>query len=553
MVKPAIIAVDDDRVVRGAVERDLRRQYGKDYRVLSTDSGAAALEVLKELKLRGNPVALLLADQRMPQMTGVEFLACAIPLFPGAKRLLLTAYADTEVAIKAINEIRLDHYLMKPWDPPEERLYPVITDQLEAWEARFHPGFEGLRVIGHRWSPQAHDIKEFLARNQIPYHWLDIEADPEALQLLEAAGEHKSVLPIVVFPDGTHLIQPTPSQLAPRTGLSVRAQAPFYDLVVVGSGPGGLGAGVYGASEGLRTLIVEREAPGGQAGQSSRIENYLGFPSGLSGGELARRAVAQAKRFGAELLTPQEVTGLKLVEPYKNLTLADGAEVSCHALLIATGVSYRKLEAPGCAELAGAGVYYGAAATEAVLMSGQDVFVVGGGNSAGQAAMYLSGYARRVTMLVRGPGLTETMSKYLIDQIAKTPNITVRTRARVAEVHGAANLEAVSIMDVDTSLTKTEPGAALFIFIGALPRTDWLGGQLEVDRFGFILTGPDLVQGGKRPKSWTIDRDPYWLESSVPGIFVAGDVRSQSVKRVASAVGEGAMAVQFIHRYLASL
>ncbi len=553
MVKPVILAVDDDRVVRGAVERDLRRQYGKDYRILSADSGAAAVETLKELKLRGDPVALILTDQRMPQMTGVEFLACAIPLFPDAKRLLLTAYADTEAAIRAINEIRLDHYLMKPWDPPEERLYPVISDHLEAWEAQFHQGFDGLRVIGHRWSPQAHAIKEFLARNQIPYRWLDVEADALAGQLLDAAGAERTALPVVIFPDGSLLVQPAIGELAPKAGLSVRAQAPFYDMVIVGSGPGGLGAGVYGASEGLRTLIVEREAPGGQAGQSSRIENYLGFPSGLSGGELARRAVAQARRFGAEILAPQEVTAVRLLDPYKILTLADGAEVSCHALLIATGVSYRQLEVQGCAELVGAGVYYGAAATEAISTAGQDVFVVGGGNSAGQAAMYLSNYARHVTILVRGQGLAESMSRYLIDQIGKTPNISVRTCARIASVHGASNLEAVTVADVDSGMTETQPAAGLFIFIGAAPRTEWLRGILELDNFGFILTGPDLARDGKRPRGWTVDRDPYWLESSVPGVFVAGDVRSQSVKRVASAVGEGAMAVQFIHRYLASL
>jgi thioredoxin reductase (NADPH) len=553
LTKPAIIAVDDDRVVRSAVERDLRRQYGKDFRILSADSGAVAIEVLKELKLRGNPVALMLADQRMPQMTGVEFLAQAIQLFPDAKRLLLTAYADTEVAIRAINDIRLDHYLMKPWDPPEEHLFPVIKDQLDAWEARFHPGFEGMRVIGHRWSPLAYAVKEFLARNQIPYHWLDVESDSLACQLLETAGADRTVLPVVILPDGTVLVQPTTGELASRAGLSTRAQAPFYDLVIVGSGPGGLGAGVYGASEGLRTLIIEREAPGGQAVQSSRIENYLGFPSGVSGGDLARRAVAQANRFGAELLTPQEVTGLRLNAPYKIVTMSDGTEVSCHALLIATGVSYRKLDALGCDELTGAGVYYGAAATEAIATTGQDVFVVGAGNSAGQAAVHLARFARTVTILVRGDGLAESMSRYLIDQIQNTPNIAVRTHARVTAAHGTAHLEAVTTLNVDGGTSETQPAAGLFIFIGALPRTEWLKGLVELDSFGFIPTGPDLTGTGKRPRGWTVDRDPYWLESSVPGIFVAGDVRAQSIKRVASAVGEGAMAVQFIHRYLGSL
>jgi thioredoxin reductase (NADPH) len=553
MAKPTIVAVDDDRVVLSAVERDLRRKYGKDYRILGADSGAAALDALHQLKLRNDPVALMLVDQRMPRMTGVEFLAQAILLYPDAKRVLLTAYADTEVAIRAINDIRLDHYLMKPWDPPEERLYPVLSDLLDDWHANFRLPFEGIRVIGHPWSSQAHAIRDFLARNQIPYQWLNIEIDASVSTLLEAAAVAPAVLPVVILSDGTCLVQPTLAQIAEKAGLKAHAQAPFYDLVVVGSGPAGLAAAVYGSSEGLRTLVIEREAPGGQAGQSSRIENYLGFPVGLSGADLARRGVAQATRFGAEILTPQEVTGIRLNEHYKVLTLADGSEVSCHALLVASGVQYRKLDAPGVEPLTGAGIYYGAAITEALSTRGQDVIVVGGGNSAGQAAMYLSGFARQVTILVRGQGLAEGMSQYLIDQIKATPNIAVRTQAKVTAAQGAQNLESVTIADSGTGAVETFPAAALFIFIGALPRTDWLGDLVERDKAGFIPSGPDLLREGKRPRGWTLGRDPYWLESSVPGVFVAGDVRARSVKRIASAVGEGSMAVQFVHQYLASL
>jgi thioredoxin reductase (NADPH) len=552
MAKPVILAVDDDQVVLSAVQRDLRSKYAKDYRILGASAGAAALDVLRQLKLRNDPVALLVADQRMPRTTGVEFLAQAIDLFPTAKRVLLTAYADTEAAIRAINEIRLDHYLMKPWDPPEERLYPVLSDLLDDWQAQFRPVFEGIRVIGHRWSPQGHAIKDFLARNQLPYQWLDIESEPVALQFLEAAGAIPATLPVVILPDGSYLVQPALAQVAEKVGLRTRAQAPFYDLAIVGSGPAGLAAGVYGASEGLRTLIIEREAPGGQAGQSSRIENYLGFPVGLSGLDLARRAVAQATRFGTEILTPQEVTGVRLNDHYKVLTLADGSEVSCHALLVATGVQYRKLEAPGVEALAGAGIYYGAAITEAISTKGQDVFIVGGGNSAGQAAMYLSGFARQVTILARGHGLAESMSQYLIDQIGATPNVAVRTRVSVTAAYGTSNLESIVLTDADTGASETVPAAALFIFIGAAPRTEWLTDLVERDKAGFIPTGPELMHDGKRPRGWSLGRDPYWLETNIPGIFAAGDVRARSVKRIASAVGEGSMAVQFVHQYLAS-
>ena len=512
MVKPVIMAVDDDRVVLGAVERDLRRQYGKQYRILGAESGAAALDALRQLTLRGDPVALLLVDQRMPQMTGVEFLAQAIQLFPSAKRVLLTAYADTEAAIRAINEIRLDHYLMKPWDPPEERLYPVVSDLLGDWQATYLPPFEGIRVVGYRWSPEAHDVRNFLVRNQIPYRWFDIEDDPEGRRLValaSSAGEASAVvggpdaaaaqLPLVFFPDGSHLFRPSTAVIAGKVGLRTRAALPFYDLIIVGGGPAGLAAAVYGASEGLGTLLIEREAPGGQAGQSSRIENYLGFPVGLSGADLTRRAVAQASRFGAEILTPQEASALRIEDPYRIVRLADGTELSCHALLVATGVSYRKLDAPGIDALTGAGVFYGAAITEALSTKDGDAFVVGGGNSAGQAAMYLAGFARHVTILVRGETLAESMSQYLINQIGATPNISVQVRSGVAEAHGRANLEALTIANVVGREQTKVPAAALFIFIGALPRTDWLGDVMIRDKSGFIMTGMDLMPEGRRP------------------------------------------------------
>ncbi|MCC7352617.1 MAG: FAD-dependent oxidoreductase [Anaerolineae bacterium] len=553
MAKPVILAVDDDQIVLNAIERDLRRQYGKEYRIVSADSGAKALEVLKQLKQRNDAVALLLVDQRMPQMTGVEFLEQALTLFPDAKRALLTAYADTEAAIRAINQVRLDYYLMKPWDPPEEHLYPVLQDLLDDWRATFRPPFEGLRVVGHRWSSQAHQIKDFLSRNQIPYQWLDVELEEEARRLVASAGPPAPQLPVVFFPDGSYLPQPAVAQVAEKTGLKTRAALPFYDLVIVGAGPAGLAAAVYGASEGLRTLVIDREAPGGQAGTSSRIENYLGFPAGLSGSDLARRAVAQAAKFGAEILTPQEVTHVRVEGPYRIVTLADGGQVSCHALLVATGVSYRKLDAPGIDALTGVGVYYGAAITEAASCRDKDVFVVGGGNSAGQGAMYLAKYARTVTMLVRGESLAATMSQYLIDQIAATEKIRVWTHCTVASVQGTGGLETVTIANGKTGAQETLPAAALFIFIGAAPRTDWVAEVVERDKYGFILTGPELTRGGRRPRGWTSEREPFFLEASVPGIFVAGDVRSQSIKRVASAVGEGAMAVAFTHQYLANL
>jgi thioredoxin reductase (NADPH) len=554
MAKPVILTVDDEPAVLGAVERDLRRKYGKDYQLVRADSGAAAMDVLQQLKQRGSPVALFLVDQRMPQMTGVELLEHAIELFPDAKRALLTAYADTEAAIRAINEVRLDYYLMKPWDPPEENLYPVLDDLLSDWQASFHPTYEGPRLIGHRWSPQSHSVKDFLARNQIPYHWLDVEVGDEARNLIETAGLDPLKLPVILFPDGSHLVQPTNAQVAEKLGRSLRASLPFYDLIIVGAGPAGLAAAVYGSSEGLRTLLVEREAPGGQAGTSSRIENYLGFPSGLSGGDLARRAVAQATRLGAEILTPQQVDKLRVDGPYKYLTLGDGTELTCHSLLISTGVSYRKLNVPGADALTGAGVYYGASQSEAANYKGEDVYLIGAANSAGQAAMHFAKYAaRKVTMLVRGDSLSKGMSQYLIEQIQATPNIEVMLNSSVSEVSGEGKLESICIAHADTGEIERVQTGALFVFIGAQPRTEWVSGVLERDDLGFILSGPDLLSDGKTPAGWPLKRAPYWLETSVPGIFVAGDVRHKSVKRMATAVGEGSMAVQFIHQYLSTL
>jgi thioredoxin reductase (NADPH) len=554
--KPILLSVDDDSDVLRALERDLRTKYGADYRVIGSDAPADALDVLKELKIRNDSVALLLADQRMPQMDGVEFLQEAMRIFPQAKRALLTAYADTSAAISAINEANVHYFFLKPWDPPSERLYPQLDDLLDDWQASYRPAFQGIRVLGTRWSPKSYQLRDFLARNHVPYQWIDVEIaanDPETKQLLEALGEEAGSLPVVLFPDGTKLLDSVPAELAERVGLRTRAQTSFYDLAILGGGPAGLAAAVYGASEGLQTVMIEREAPGGQAGMSSRIENYLGFPSGLSGGDLARRAVVQAQRFGVEILSPQEAVEVRLEGPYRIIKMADGNEISCHALMIATGVQWRRLEAPGVEHLQGAGIYYGGGATEALSCKGEIVYVIGGANSAGQAAMNFAQYAEKVVMLLRRDSLASTMSQYLIDQILQTPNIQLWAHASVAEVHGENHLEEISVSCSDTGKIERVPANAMFIFIGALPRTEWLADVVERDERGFVLTGPDLMKDGKAPKGWTLDRDPFLLESSVPGIFAVGDVRHGSVKRVASGVGEGSVAVQFIHQYLSKV
>ena len=556
MAKPILLTVDDDPDVLRAIERDLRSQYGAEYRVISSDSPEGALDILKGLKVRNDGVALLLADQRMPRMDGVGFLQEARQIFPDAKRALLTAYADTNAAISAINQANLDYFFMKPWDPPSENLYPQLDDLLGDWRASYRPAFQGIRVLGTRWSPRSYELRDFLARSHVPYQWIDVEGaanDPETKRLLDALGPDAAELPVVLFTDGTKLLNGAPAEVAQKVGLRTRAETSFYDLAIVGGGPAGLAAAVYGASEGLHTVIVEREAPGGQAGMSSRIENYLGFPAGLSGGDLARRAVVQARRFGVEILAPQEAVGVRIEGPYRIIKLADGNEISCHALMIASGVQWRRLETPGIDRLQGAGVYYGGGATEALSCKGEIVYVVGGANSAGQAAMNFAKYAERVVILVRGDSLATSMSQYLIDQIKETPNIQLWTHASVAEVHGETHLEEVSVLCSDTNKVERVPASAMFIFIGALPRTDWLAGTIERDERGFILTGPDLMHGGERPKGWTLDRDPFLLETNVPGIFGVGDVRHGSVKRVASGVGEGSVGVQFIHQYLSKV
>src|SRR5262245_21336232 len=556
MAAPAIVTVDDERDVLHAVERDLRRRYGKDYRVLGTDSGTEALDLLQQLKTRGDSLALLLADQRMPQVSGLDVLGQAMRLFPQAKRTLLTAYADTNAAIAAINTAKVHYYLLKPWDPPEENLYPVLDDLLEDWQAEYKAPYSGLRVLGSRWSPASHQMKDFLGRNRIPYQWTDIEIarpDKEVEQLIPNVDLKTASLPLVVLPGGEVLSNPPVEELATRMGLRTRAETTFYDFVIVGGGPAGLAAAVYGASEGLKTLLVERSAPGGQAGMSSRIENYLGFPSGLTGADLARRAFTQATRSGAEILSPQAAVSLRVDGPYRFIKLRDGNEISCHALLIASGLSWKRLDIPGIEKLQEAGVYYGASMTEASLCSGEDVFVVGGANSAGQAAVYFARFAKSVTILVRGDSLQKGMSQYLIDQIAQSENIHVETLSEVVEVHGEDHLESITILNTETTETRTVPTAALFIFIGAVPCTAWLRGKLPMDERGYLLTGSLLPRDGNGPKGWKEDRDPFIFESIIPGVFAAGDTRHSSIKRVASAVGEGSITVQMVHQYLSKV
>jgi thioredoxin reductase (NADPH) len=548
-LRPVIVTVDDDPSVSRAVARDLRRRYGERNRIVRAESGEQALDALRQMKLRGDQVAVLLADYRMPGLTGIEFLERAMDVYPYARRVLLTAYADTSAAIDAINIVDLDHYLLKPWDPPEEKLYPVIDDLLSAWEREDRKPVKEAKLVGHRWSAPSTRLRDFLARNQVPYRWYASDTD-EGRRLLDAAGADGRDLPVLITVDGEPLITPTQAEVAAKVGLATTPQRDFYDLVVVGGGPGGLGAAVYGASEGLRTVLVEKFATGGQAGQSSRIENYLGFPDGVSGGQLTERARRQAVKFGAELLTTSEVTSLEVNGPARTVRLSDGSAIDAKAIILATGVSYRQLNAPGCPEMTGAGIYYGAALTEAEGCKDQDVYVVGGANSAGQAAVYLSRFARSVTMLVRARSLEQSMSYYLIQQIAGIENISVRNCSEVAEAHGEGHLEQLSIRDLNTGKTEIVDAGQLFIFIGAAPRTAWLDGVLARDDHGFVLAGPDLTENDR---GWPLDRPPYHLETSVPGVFAAGDVRAESAKRVASAVGEGAMAVMLVHRYLETL
>ncbi|HLN69515.1 MAG TPA: FAD-dependent oxidoreductase [Streptosporangiaceae bacterium] len=545
--RPAILTVDDDPGVSRAVARDLRRQYGARYRIVRAESASAGLDALRQMKLRGDVVAVILADYRMPELNGIEFLEQAMDIYPGARRVLLTAYADTGAAIDAINVVDLDHYLLKPWDPPEEKLYPVVDALLDAWLESDHRPVPETKVVGHRWSARSSEVREFLARNQVPYRWYASD-EPEGQRLLTAAGADGLALPVVITPEGEPLVEPGDAELAARVGLATTPSKDFYELIVIGGGPAGLGAAVYGASEGLRTVLVERLATGGQAGQSSRIENYLGFPDGVSGAQLTDRARRQATKFGAEVLTAREVVGLEVRGSARRVTFADGTFIDAHTVILATGVSYRRLGAPGLDELTGRGVYYGSALTEATACDGQDIYVVGGANSAGQAAVYLARFAKSVTILVRGPSLEKSMSYYLIRQIADIPNITVRTCTEVTEAAGEGHLERLTLRDTATGATEHVDAQMLFLFIGAAPLTDWLNDVVIRDARGFVVAGPDL--GTDRPPRWDLERMPYHLETSVPGVFVAGDARSESAKRVASAVGEGALAVMLVHRYL---
>jgi thioredoxin reductase (NADPH) len=549
-MKPAILAIDDDPQVLAAIGRDLRRRYGEDYRIVRAGSGTEALEAVDELVSRGGSVALFLADQRMPGMEGTGFLLEARKRYPLAKRLLLTAYADTDAAIQAINDVDLDHYLLKPWDPPEERLFPVLDEMLDDWRASVPAPFDGIRVAGTTWSPETHSIKDFLARNQVPYRFLDVERDDDARAVVDGATAGSGEIPVVLLPGKDPLVKPPRHLLAEEIGLRTEAQSPFYDVVIVGGGPAGLAAAVYGASEGLRTVLIEKDAPGGQAGTSSRIENYLGFPAGIGGGDLARRATAQATRLGAELLTAVEVESVRVEDAVKVVALTSGAEIRCHALLITTGMTVRRLNVPGYERFEGAGVYYGAAPSEAATYAGGHVYVVGGANSAGQAAMMFSKHVDRVTMIVRGDSLQAKMSQYLVEQIASTPNIEVLLETRVIDVRGSNTVEAITVQDLRNGSEQELAAQAIFIFVGAVPHSGCVADLVATSDRGFILTGPDILLGGEKPGTWTVERDPFLLETSVPGIFAAGDVRDGVVRRVASAVGQGSIAISMVHKYL---
>jgi thioredoxin reductase (NADPH) len=549
--KPVLLVVDDDAQVLAAVRRDLRARYRESYVVVSASSGEEALATIRELKARGDELALVISDQRMPGVQGTEVLARSREIYPLARRVMLTAYSDIDAAVKAINEAHLDHYLAKPWDPPEERLFPVVDDLLDSWQAAYLPEAKGLRLVGHQWAPQSHAIKDFLAGNLIPYRWLDIERDADARTLLDAAGVASDGLPALVFEDGSVLRSPAPRQVAERLGRPLAAAFDLYDLVIVGAGPAGLAAAVYAASEGLRTVLLDEHAPGGQAGSSSRIENYLGFPAGVSGSELTRRAVTQAQRLGAELLVPLEAIGVSIDAGYKRLSLGDGREIVTRTLLAATGMAYREHPAPGVSEHTGAGVYYGSSTTEAPVFADRRVVVIGGGNSAGQSAMYLSRYAKEVQIVVRRDSLRDTMSQYLVDQIAKTPNIRLRPRTELDRVEGSGHVERASFLSIDDGTSQVEEVDAVFVFIGTRPRSDWLPADVRRDGKGFVLTGRDLMADGAYARIWKERRDPFSLETSVPGVFAAGDVRAGAMNRVASAVGEGSMVVRFVHEYLA--
>jgi thioredoxin reductase (NADPH) len=550
MKKPIIFAIDDDPQVLNSVVRDLRKKFNKEYRILGTTSTSEALDTLTELKKKNEIVAMFLSDQRMPEMLGVEFIGKGKQIYSDAKKVLLTAYSDIDAAVKAINDVQLDYYLMKPWDPPEEKLYPVLNDLLDDWQNNFIPEYEGIKIIGYQWSPVSHRIKDFLTGNLIPYKWYDVELNKEAEELVNLHQIELKDLPAILFEDGTILKTPDENDVAKKIGLKSTALEQLYDVVIIGAGPAGLGAAVYGGSEGLKTLLIEKKAPGGQAGTSSRIENYLGFPSGLSGADLTRRAITQATRFGVEFLSPCEVVDIKLVDNYKILSLLNGPEIKTNTIILTTGVDYRKLEIKGINELTGAGVYYGSATTEAHSCKDKDVYIVGGGNSAGQAAMYLSRFAKNVFIIIRKNSLSSTMSHYLIDQINKTNNISVITNSNVTETIGTNRLECITIANIETNELKTVEAGALFIFIGAKPVTDWIKLDLIKDTKGFIETGRDLIKYEEFSKSWKLERDPYLLETCVPGIFSAGDVRAGAMNRVASAVAEGAMAIKFVHEYL---